>query len=220
MIKRKRVLKMLYIVFLITFTVVLSSCSESNTVMTEYKTKKEIKNEKLGQVQSEVEQKNCSLCGDEPVINYPDVYLGNNSIGLINLNSWEVYDLELDIGEEYSEDCTSIQIVNIGNHSTTIQLIKPSAYNMCQINLSNLESARVEDMNKMLCESCIREIVEEADYDLAFIDFTTKELKPIQKNVVGTTISDYYIHLDPIKENGSISAIEILIFYLPKKEKS
>lgn len=65
---------------------------------------------------------------------------------------------------------------------------------------------------RFLCADCCKQIEQKNKYDVAFIDYQTKEIFPVKESTIEFYIGDYAIH-----KLNSGDDLEYLIFYAPEQ---
>jgi len=174
---------------------------------------------------SDVSTQDCFLCGDGGT---HVTQWGENNIGIISLNTFEVMPIEIncyDNNGELIEENTGRVTMRIfqseaGGFSASVMEDVDRGHAGASISLHDDETLDAENTAAFLCESCLNELMNSI-YKNAFgvgvINFDTKEIQVFEENVTGFGSGDFYIHCD-LKEPGAkedTRRLDLVIFYCP-----
>lgn len=176
---------------------------------------------------SELEDKErCFLCGNGGLMGY---YKQFDSIGIINLNTGQICDIGIFSYDE--ESGILLEPSKQLNHTITKSGKAASTTSVStnqERRISNVELIFTEDNSPLhdemaatlFCDECLIKIYEPKEYpglydyrfDMAFVDFTSREPYPVNEFYRGYFIRDYYLNFD----YSSNDRIKVLVFYSPK----
>ena len=159
-------------------------------------------------------QEECSLCGNtkNSILN---LYNNVNDVGILNFNNFTVSTLRLCNDEHVISISGSSHTTNVsGEGGSIVSIDSNSSRRIADVTISIRDGSRPhpKEMARFLCADCCKQIQQENTYDVAFIDYQTKELFPIKENVVEFYINDYAIHRLNIEDD-----LEYLVFYAPEQ---
>lgn len=176
---------------------------------------------------STVSAEDCFLCGngaEEPF------YWGQNNVGIISLNSFELLPLEInrydDHGMLIEEKAGYVQtggFENPGNGFSAYMMVNPdSGYATGQISFCEDEKLDVEKTATFLCQNCLDAVLSEIHEKIGVgvINFATREIHAFEKNFTGFGLGDFYIHICDWEERDKTEdtqKIDILVFYHPPR---
>lgn len=165
----------------------------------------------------------CYLCGTSS-INIMSYYRQFDTIGIVELNQWEVIDLRLKV---YDEEGNQIEKEGSSDVTGNAQGME---YKISSIPSRGMASATLESTDRIfdetvvashLCQECLDKVTDTLARDLekgkkeyfpfCIVDFETLELYPIQKEGESYFVRDYWVQIEAIEEK-----IKLEIFYLPK----
>jgi len=174
---------------------------------------------------SPTSKEDCYICGSNSQSTLSP-YWGEHNIGLINLNTFECcrfeinrYDDDLNVIEK-QQRYTSIFVSGlIESDGSTISygLNSNRGYMSGTITLNENSFIELEKAESYLCSECLTEIMnshlrEEEQWDIAVIDFITKEVEPLNKSVSAFSRNDYYVDCIYNEERNTI---KFQAFYCP-----
>lgn len=160
----------------------------------------------------------CFLCGREEVCPW-----GQNNIGLISLNSFELMPIGInrydDNGELIEESTGTFRLRGHQSEENGFcaSAMEESDHGHALVSLTLGEdiAADRERAGGFLCEECLERILPEGDdtlTGLGAVDLLTGEVKALDKNAGGFGLGDFYLHCD-WKKDGK--AAELFLFYSP-----
>lgn len=175
--------------------------------------------------QSSAEKKRnpCYLCGNGGLMGY---YGRFDSIGLLNLNTGQICDVQIFAYEEDGKTPRQMRgsensYVSSGEHASAVSISSGGTRRIGHVTVLPREGSNMElkQTKKHLCSSCINRVFDiykdrlgEDILDTVFVDFTDREIYPIDQSYVAYFIRDYYLHFD-----FSSDRVEVLIFYAPEE---
>lgn len=159
-------------------------------------------------------QEECFLCGNtkNSILN---LYNNVNGVGILNFNNFTVSTLRLCNEEHVISISGSSHTTNVsGKGGSIVSIDSNSSRRIADVTISIRDGSRphLKEMARFLCADCCKQIKQENTYDVAFIDYQTKELFPIKENIVEFYINDYAIHRLNIADD-----LEYLVFYAPEQ---
>lgn len=137
-----------------------------------------------------------------------------NGVGILYFNDFCLNTLRICEKGSNTSGC-SISIDTYGESGSSILVNSNLDRRIAEVTLSfGKESQPLQSkMERFLCADCCKEIERENMYDVAFIDCQTKEIFPIEENIVEFYIGDYAIH----RLNDSDDDYKYLIFFAPEQ---
>ena len=128
----------------------------------------------------------CSPCGNtkNSILN---LYNNVNGVGILNFNNFTVSTLRLCNDEHVISISGSSHTTNVsGEGGSIVSIDSNSSRRIADVTISIRDRNRphLKEMARFLCADCCKHIKQENTYDVAFIDYQTKELFPIKENKV------------------------------------
>lgn len=174
---------------------------------------------------SNVSAEDCFLCGngaEEPF------YWGQNNVGIINLNTFEVmpivinhYDNRGVLIEKNTGCLTSHGLYSDDNGLYAhVYEVADRGHASGSIIFNGDDTLDVEKTATFLCQDCLDSVLSEI-HDKGFgagvINFATREIRPLEACFSGFGLGDYYIDLDWKKPNETKAswAVDIFVCYCP-----
>lgn len=165
-----------------------------------------------------VSAEDCFLCGGRE--EYP---WGQNNIGLISLNSFELIPIGINWydnkGELMGELTGTFQLRShqAGETGFRASVMEESdhGYAIANVTLEEDRKADRERAGGFLCEECLERILPEgetAPAGLGAVDLLTGEVRALDGKIKGLFLGDFYVHCDWKKDGKSV---ELLLFYSP-----
>ena len=168
---------------------------------------------------STVSPADCFLCGSgagEPF------YWGQNNVGIINLNTFDVMPIEINRYDDYgtlieeNTGCISSHSLwrdENGLHAHVYEHADRSRANVT-VTLKADKTLDTEKLTGFLCQNCLdgvlSKIYEEAT-GAGVINFATRQIRPFEPYYTAFGLGDYYIDLD-WKAPAQSADIDILVF--------
>lgn len=184
--------------------------------------------EKLYAVYASTIQKNdCYLCGNNP--NSPITsYLGENNIGIINLNTFECFRFEVN---RYNEKHELIEkLVKYGNlhgwggdentgSTYDYDVYCNKGYISATLRFNDNSDLQLDRIQTFLCSDCLETVMkdywsDERHWDIALIDFKNREINSFNQHITGTYMNDYYISM---RYNDEHDSLNLLAFFCPDR---
>lgn len=148
---------------------------------------------------------------------------GQNNIGLISLNSFDMMPVEINLYDregrpvEKSTGCLHLQSYHSGETGFWAGLTAnpDRGHAMLSVELKGDLTADREKAAAFLCEECLDRIFPEErgeETGLGVIDFSTGEVKALDRQVPWFGLGDFYIHSD-WEERGK--KVSLMIFFSP-----
>lgn len=174
---------------------------------------------------SPTQKEDCYVCGSNPESTLTP-YWGEHNIGLINLNTFECcrfeinrYDEALNIIEK-QQRYNILRTSGLSNSDGSIisyTLDSDRGYMSGTITLNENSFLELEKLQSYLCSQCLTGIMnkylhDEKHWDIAVVDFLTKEIHPLYNNVSGFLRNDYKV--DCIYDEDR-NMIDFQAFYCP-----
>lgn len=174
---------------------------------------------------SDVSAQDCFLCGDggNQVTRW-----GENNIGIISLNTFEVMPIEInryDNNGELIEENTGRMTMRMfkseaGGFSASVMEDVDRGHADVSISFYDNETLDADNTAAFLCENCLNELMDSIyknEFGVGVINFDTREIKVFEENLTGFGSGDFYIHCD-LKESSSkknTRILDLVIFYCP-----
>ena len=164
----------------------------------------------------------CFLCGNGGEFTLTE-HLGQNNVGIISLNSFEVMPVEVnryDDGGALIESNTGVMSMwsfKSESEGFSASLSLDADRGIANIDISPHNDADL-DLSKTaqhLCVDCLNDLVSSlyrSAYGIGIIDFDTRRLYAFQENTTAFSAGDYYIHRDI---DSKYDKIQVLIVYCP-----
>lgn len=151
----------------------------------------------------------CFLCGNEDRSLFS---LYKEGIGVLNLNNLEIYTLLP--GEEGSGST----INSNGENKTTVEIDRNNTRRITDVTfrLQKGSQADAEEMGEIMCEDCVTSILKDNTYDMSFVDLSTREIIPLEDNMVQFFVGDYAVHKVSGGNEEQGKTLEYLVFYAPE----
>ena len=159
-------------------------------------------------------QEECSLCGktENSILT---LYNKVNGVGILNFNDFTISTLRICNEEPNLSMSGSSHTTNAsGEDGSIISIDSNIDRRIADVTISTRDgsSPHPKEMARFLCADCCKQIEQENTYDVAFIDYKTKEVFPIKENTIEFYIGDYAIH-----RLNAEDGLEYLIFYAPEQ---
>lgn len=110
----------------------------------------------------------------------------------------------------------SSNTINIGGVSGSIVSITSNIdRRIADVKITIREGSKPnrKEMAKFLFMDCCKQIEQNNQYDVGFIDYQTHEIRPVKENTIEFYMEDYAIH--KVRADGEV--LEYLVFYAPLK---
>lgn len=171
---------------------------------------------------SELTQEDCFLCGNgrEPMIAH---YWGEDNVGIINLNTFELMRLEInrydDYGQLIKEAAGYMQTSHLSGEDTYAHAYTHPDNGYSHVQITGVQySIDRESVQVHLCQSCLDTIndlwySEDAPAEYAIVSFAERTIQPLMKCYPWFSAGNYGIDCE-FKDNG---AIDLLIHYCPNR---
>lgn len=171
---------------------------------------------------SAIEQSDCCLCGDRTDHILSD-YWGQDNVGLINVNTFEVFPLPINT---YGQDGRQIKeaqgVAMFG--SMTLEDLHVTAFTDPDRGSSHVDipagggTIDQETIGAFLCQDCLDAFAEhifvrDTPSEIALVNFSTRELRPPVEQWTGFGLEDFYVHCG-FEEDGEIG---LLVYYAPPR---
>ena len=175
---------------------------------------------------STITQEDCFMCGTDS--EFPvSSYWGEDNVGIINLNTFEVLRLEInrygDHGELIEEAAgymqTSSLIDNENESYAHAYTFPDNGY--ANVNLTGVQYAINRDtIQGHLCQSCLDSINElcfgeDPPAEYGILSFEDRTIRPLITCTTGFGMGNYHVDCG-FEDNGKI---DLLIFYCPPRDK-
>lgn len=172
-------------------------------------------------------KEDCYICGSNSQSTLA-AYWGEHNIGLLNLNTFECcrfeinrYDDDLNIIEK-QQRYTSTRLTGLaesGGSTISCSVNSNRGYMSGTITLNENSFLEPEKVESYLCSECLTEIMkgylhEENQWDIAVVDFSTKEIHPLNESITAFFRNDYYVDCIFNKERNTI---KFQAFYCPER---
>lgn len=183
-------------------------------------------NELYANYASTIQKEDCYLCGNNP--NSPITpYLGENNIGLINLNTFDCFRFEVN---RYENHKLIEKLVKYGNSrgwggdkdtgsTYDYDVYCNKGYLSATLRFNSNSDLQLNRIQTFLCSDCLETVMndywsDERHWDIALIDFKNREINSFNQHVTGTYMSDYYITM---RYNDEHDSLNLLAFLCPDR---
>lgn len=171
---------------------------------------------------SAIEQADCCLCGDRTDHILSD-YWGQDNVGLVNVNTFEVFPLPINT---YGPDGLQIKeaqgVAMFG--SMTLGDFHVTAFTDPDRGSSHVDipagggTIDPEAVGAFLCQDCLDAFAEQifvrdTPSEIAVVNFSSRELRPLAEQWTGFGLENFYVHCD-FEENSEIG---LLVYYAPPR---
>ena len=170
-----------------------------------------------------VSKDDCYLCGGI------SEYDGENNVGIINLNTFEVTRIGInrydDSGQLVEENTGVMQGVSFGRYDEAgsyghVWIDADRGKADAEITFNGDEELNLENAARYLCEEHLKELasrVYRQGYGVGIVDFVGRKIYPFQENLTGFGAGDYYIHCDLIEHSQYVRTpkMNVLVVYTP-----
>lgn len=175
---------------------------------------------------SDVTKEDCYVCGQNPD---SPIYqaAGEENIGLVNLNSFESTKIDINRYKDGERLMKNIRFSTTMGWGSSQEKGYQFQYNMnCnrgymdgKISLTEKNVLDVDKLAEYLCSDCLSETINSFTYDqehwnLALVNYQTRELRPLEKSLLGFFMGDYKIGLNYDEPDNEI---HIYAFYCPER---
>lgn len=158
------------------------------------------------------QQEDCFLCSGKSILSlYKDV----NGIGVLNFNNFTVCTLRI-CDEEANMSGSSHTVNTSGELGSVVSIDSNIDRRIADVEISLREGSKPvrKEMAEFLCIDCCKQIEENNQYDVGFIDYQTWEIHPVKENTIEFYMGDYAIH----KIKADEESLEYLVFYAPLRQ--
>lgn len=177
---------------------------------------------------SETAPEKCNLCGT-PEQSLLPFYEGQTNLGIIGLNSFEFVPIEINRYDDYGNlieepaGFSSTSIRNTGENGFT-SYVMPNhdrGYANATIYFEKDKELYIDNAANFLCTECLNQILEKCwnddPFGIGVINFKTKEIRLIKKDITSFTFDDFYVSCDLRVSDGASLQMDMLIFYCPER---
>ncbi|WP_314723443.1 hypothetical protein [Enterocloster bolteae] len=173
----------------------------------------------------------CCLCGEGKGTLLP-FYWGQDNVGIISLNTFTLLSVETnrysDQGKRIEEPAqhSESHMLNSGDGGYTAFISEnpDRGYASGSLYFGNDEVLDLEKSAAFLCTQCLNRILDESwdddPYGVGIVNFNTREIRLLEKNVTAFIFDDFYISCD-LRNRGEDKKpeMDLLIFYCPERYK-
>ena len=171
---------------------------------------------------SAIEQADCCLCGDRTDHILSD-YWGQDNMGLVNVNTFEVFPLPINTYGPDGLQIKEAQGVAISGGMALGEL-RVTAFTDPDRGSSHVDipagggTVDPEAIGAFLCQDCLDAFAEhifvrDTPSEIAVVNFSTRELRPLIESCTGFGLGNFSLHCD-FEEDGGI---RVLIYYAPPR---
>ena len=175
--------------------------------------------------------KDCQLCGNGKEMTLFSLYEGEDNVGIISLNSFEISH----IGINRYDDCGNMIEEASGGMSSTMSRCGREGFSSWITENSNRgyasglvtfyqdEQLDLDKAASFLCTECLNDILEDCwddDYfGVGVIDFFAGRIKLFAESMRAFSLGDFYVscELREQRENEESRSMSLLIFYCPER---
>lgn len=190
----------------------------------EWKTDIKVLTEKEDTIyRSHLSKEDCYLCGD-PSGTMLSLYRGEDNLGIIDINTFELYHININGYDD--EGNLNIQL---GSSSWQLYRLKEGELNVAgktnpnrgyffgDVFLDEYHVIDIEKVSTFLCSDCINAVLwkdTSEQYNIGIINFKTKEIKLLSRDIVGYTFDNYYVSS---RYHENRQKFDLDIFYCPPR---
>ena len=172
-----------------------------------------------------IQKDDCYLCSDNPSSNVLP-HLGEENIGLINLNTFECYPFEVNRYSENKELIEKLERYGYSNghrgdgetettYSYTVNSHRGYLY--ADLYFNEHSDLQLKKMQNFLCSVCLENVMEsywshERHWDMALIDFKDGKITPLSEHITGTNLNEFQIQMQYFPDADKM---HIFAFYCP-----
>lgn len=182
---------------------------------------------------SDTPESECQLCGAGKGTLLP-AYWGEDNVGIIDLNTFEVGHLMLNEYDDYGNRIkprhgSSTGYLSTGEDGMTVWGSEDSSrgYYSGEAHMRNEKGLELEKASKFLCTECLNEMLNQCYDDtylqLGVVNFKTRKIRLLEKNVKAFTFDDFYVDSDYYEkeyETNTERGFQLLIFYCPPRDET
>lgn len=211
---KKSKMGILIVASIICMLFTLSACSESGE-----DSFSERSYEHINYVSS-IEKDDCYLCGDR-TDHELSTYWGQDSLGLINVNTFEVFEIPIN---HYSDSGVLLEVptgvlqTGIGTvGESQVHAFTDTDYGWSDVDIiPNGDGVDPDAIGQYLCEDCLDEFAShyfehDAPIEIALINFAIRELRPLEESSTMFFLGNYLVDC-VFQENG---VVDLLVVYRP-----
>ena len=174
---------------------------------------------------SHITEAECSLCNNAGLMGYYD---GWNTIGILDLNTFDIYDLRIlqydDYGELIIPPATQQQTLRTSNNGLFVSThaVPSRKYSESTIYWGDrYPEIDYRILSDTLCQDCLDKVLKIhnrsfQNYNmppLVLLDFSTKEIYGMSRTQIGYSIRDFVVRMEHDLEDPTDMKTQILIFY-------
>lgn len=168
-----------------------------------------------GAVISAVSPEDCFLCGGGA-----DLPRGEDNIGLISLNTFDVIPIEINrfhgdgTLREETRGVLTVQRAGEKEAGFSAVLAVDADRGMAIVDcvFHENETLDAEQAAKVLCRDCLDQALSDGGTGVGIVDFSTGTVRPLAESGGGFGIGNYYVHCDWDKSGPGAS---LWVFHLP-----
>ena len=155
-------------------------------------------------------------------------YEGQNNVGIINLNTFDVIPIEINRYEDgrlMEENTGALRTMNFGSYKEAgyygnIRIDADRGIATAEITFHGDEELPLTNAAQHLCKDHLMELasgVYRQGYGVGIVDFVKREIHPFQETVIAFSASDFYIHCDLIEDSQYVKTpkMDVLVVYTP-----
>lgn len=179
---------------------------------------------------SEISKENCLLC-DDGKDTLLTLYKGEENIGVISLNTFDLAYIEINRYDDYGNlleepsNGTSMRKISTGGDGFTFMTTGDTdrGYAMCDLYFNNDEFLDVEQAATHMCTKCLNKVMDDGfgkePTGMAIINFSTGDVRMLKENLIGFQCGDFYVSCKSKRNETDENGLEmdLLVFYCPKR---
>lgn len=180
---------------------------------------------------SDTPPEDCQLCGDGKERTLFPLYEGEDNIGIISLNSFEISHIGINRYDDYGkliEEASggmSSTMNSRGREGFSSWITENSnrGYASGSVTFYQDEQLDLDKAASFLCTECLNDILEDCwddDYfGVGVIDFSTRRIKLFTESMRAFSFGDFYVscELREQREDEESRSMGLLIFYCPER---
>lgn len=155
----------------------------------------------------------CLLCGI-PDDASASMDSAPDGIGILNFNDFSINTLRI-CGQGPDASGYDSNMDSPKGSGSAVRIDSNLDRRIAEVTISIRKGSRplYKKMSRSLCDDCCEKIIREDLYDVAFIDCRTREIYPIEEDIVEFYIGDYAVH----RLDSGGNSYRYLIFFAPER---
>lgn len=179
---------------------------------------------------SETSKEDCLFCGSGEGTLLP-LYRGEENIGVISLNTFELAHIEINRYDDYGKligepsQGTAMRRTSTGEGGFTFMTTGDTdrGYARCNLYFNLDEVLDMEQAATHMCTDCLNRAIDDGwggdPTGMAVINFRTGELRMLREDLAAFQFGDFYVSCKSKRDETEENSLEmaLLVFYCPKR---